>query len=41
MVLKENDSELQNVNNESNNEELLIISIKEGLIYLKKMDLFF
>jgi len=41
MVLKENNSELQNINNESDNEELPIINIKEGLISLKKWINFF
>ena len=36
MVLKENDFELQNIDTESDSEELPIISIKEGLISLKK-----
>src|SRR5206468_34145 len=41
IVLEENNSALQNTNNESDNEETPTVSMKEGLVSLKKWINFF
>ncbi|CAG8511074.1 556_t:CDS:2 [Diversispora eburnea] len=41
LILKENNSVLQNINNESDNEEPPIVSIKESFVSLKKWISFF